>query len=59
MIAHIAGVPVEEALLPLMSGVGPGLMLASAWVASHVRRARRPRHERHDRGADHGTIPPM
>jgi hypothetical protein len=45
MIAHIAGVPVEETLLPLMSGMGPGLLLAGAWVVAHVRRPRRPRHE--------------
>ena len=28
MIAHVAGVPVEETLLPLLSGVGAGLLLA-------------------------------
>jgi hypothetical protein len=46
IIAHIGGVPVEEALLPLSSGVGAGLLLARAWVSSHVRSrrdARRPR----------------
>ena len=46
MIAHIAGVPVEETLLPLMSGMGPGLLLAGAWVAAHVRRPRRSPDER-------------
>jgi hypothetical protein len=37
MIAHVAGVPVEE-LLPLVfaSGAGAGLRLARGWVASRV-----------------------
>jgi hypothetical protein len=37
MIAHVAGVPVEE-LLPLVlaGGAGTGLLLARAWVASRV-----------------------
>jgi hypothetical protein len=38
MIAHVGGVPVEEALLPLVSGAGAGLLLARAWVVSRVRR---------------------
>jgi hypothetical protein len=45
MIAHIAGVPVEETLLPLMSGMGPGLLLAGAWVAARVRRPGRSQDE--------------
>ncbi len=44
MIAHVAGAPVEEALLPLLGGVGTGLVLARAWVVSRVRR--RPGHDR-------------
>jgi hypothetical protein len=37
MIAHIAGVPVEELLpLALASGASTGLLLARAWVASLV-----------------------
>jgi hypothetical protein len=32
MIAHAAGIPVEETLLPLLSGVSAGLLLARAWV---------------------------
>ena len=44
MIAHVAGAPVEETLLPLLGigvgGVGAGLLLARAWFASHVRRPR-------------------
>jgi hypothetical protein len=39
MLAHVGGVPVEEALLPLVSGAGAGLMLlARAWVVSYLRR---------------------
>ena len=41
MIAHIGGVPLEEALLPLVNGLSAGLLLAGAWVATRVRR--RPR----------------
>lgn len=37
MIAHLAGVPVEEALLPL-SGAGVWLVLARGWVAARLRR---------------------
>jgi hypothetical protein len=36
VIAHIAGVPAEETLL-LVSGLGTGLVLAHAWVASRLR----------------------
>jgi hypothetical protein len=39
VIAHIAGLPLEEALLPLVSGVGSGLLLArAAWVTKFGRR---------------------
>ena len=48
VIAHVAGVPVEETLLPLLSGVGAGLVLARAWVVSRVRDGRLDR----DDGAD-------
>jgi hypothetical protein len=35
MIAHVAGVPVEElTLLVLASGAGARLLIARAWVAS-------------------------
>jgi hypothetical protein len=37
MIAHVAGVPVEE-LLPVLSGAGAALRAARAWVASRPRR---------------------
>ncbi len=42
MIAHIGGVPVEETLLPLLSGVSV-LVLVRTWVATRFRRARAPR----------------
>jgi len=40
VIAHVAGMPVEEALLPLASWAGAGLLLARGWVVSRVRRGR-------------------
>ena len=43
MIAHVAGVPMEEALLPLMSGLGTGLLVTRAWLVSRRRRSARPR----------------
>jgi hypothetical protein len=46
VIAHIAGVPAEETLLPLVSGVGVGLLLARTWAVSRVRRPRTPGHDR-------------
>jgi deazaflavin-dependent oxidoreductase (nitroreductase family) len=36
VIAHVGAAPVEEALLPLLSWVGTGLLLARAWVASRA-----------------------
>ena len=49
--AHVGGVPVEEALLPLVSGVGAGLLLARAWIVSRLRRPQNPRHrQEHDTG---------
>ena len=42
MIAHVGGVPVEEALLPLVSGAGAGLMLlARGLLASRLRGGRK------------------
>jgi hypothetical protein len=38
MIAHVGGVPVEEALPLLASWAGVGLLIARSWLAS--RRAR-------------------
>ena len=46
MIAHVAGMPVEETLLPLVGGAGAGLLLARAWIVSRLRRPRNPRHHR-------------
>jgi hypothetical protein len=44
VIAHIAGVPAEEALLPVLSGLGAGVVLVRAWIGTRVRRPRvRPR----------------
>ena len=41
MIAHVGGVPVEEALLPLVGGgAGAGLVLARAWIVSVAGSAR-------------------
>ena len=40
MIAHVAGAPLEELLVPLLSGAGAGLLLARAWVAARLRRIR-------------------
>ena len=38
IVAHIAGMPVEETLLlPLASGAGTGALLVRAWLASRVR----------------------
>jgi hypothetical protein len=37
MIAHVGGVPIEE-LVPSLNGAGAALLLARAWVVSHVRR---------------------
>ena len=34
MFAHVGGVPVEEALLPLVSGASAALLLARAWLVS-------------------------
>ena len=37
MIAHIGGVPVEETLLPLLSGASV-LVLVRSWIGARVRR---------------------
>ena len=42
-VAHIAGVPAEEALLPVLSGLGAGVVLVRAWVGTRVRRPGRGR----------------
>ena len=43
LLAHIAGVPVEEMLVPFASGasaLGAGAFLVRAWLTSRVRRRR-------------------
>jgi hypothetical protein len=37
LIAHIAGVPVEE-LVPSLAGTGIGLLAVRGWLALHLRR---------------------
>ncbi len=50
VIAHFGGVPVEETLPLVVSGVGVGLLLARALVVSRVRRPRSLRHDRPQNG---------
>jgi hypothetical protein len=40
VIAHIAGLPVEE-VLPSATGAGTALLLARAWMWLHLRRDNR------------------
>jgi len=42
VIAHVAGVPIEETLLPLLGlgGLGTGLLVVRAWWSTHRRRPR-------------------
>jgi uncharacterized protein (TIGR00251 family) len=42
VIAHVGGVPLEEALLPLISGLGGALLLARAWVVDAAAGLHRP-----------------
>lgn len=37
--AHVAGVPLEE-LLPSLTGLGAGLLMARAWLSLRLRRRR-------------------
>jgi hypothetical protein len=39
ILAHIAGVPVEE-LLPSLAGPGAGLVLVKVWLSLRLRRGR-------------------
>ncbi|MGH2744763.1 MAG: hypothetical protein ACRDN8_20230 [Thermoleophilaceae bacterium] len=41
MIAHIGGVPIEEAL-PSLTAVGAGLAVARGWIMLRLRRRREP-----------------
>jgi hypothetical protein len=46
VIPHIAGVPIEEALAALLSGIGAGLLLKLTSASVRVRRPRSPRRDR-------------
>jgi hypothetical protein len=37
MIAHVGGAPLEEILLPLVSGAAATWLVARAWIGSRVR----------------------
>ena len=41
ILAHVAGVPVEE-VLPTLAGTGTALLLARAWLTVRLRRRREP-----------------
>jgi hypothetical protein len=41
VIAHVGGVPLEE-MLPSVTGVGAGLLVARAWIMLRLRRRRKP-----------------
>jgi hypothetical protein len=41
VIAHVAGVPVEE-VLPTLAGTSTGLLVARAWLMLRLRRRREP-----------------
>ena len=41
MIAHVGGVPLEEAL-PSVTGAGVALLLARGWLMLRLRRGRKP-----------------
>ncbi len=42
MIAHVAGMPLEE-ILPAVPSLTAGLLLARAWLTQRVRRGRETR----------------
>jgi hypothetical protein len=41
IIAHVAGVPLEE-MLPSAAGIGASLLLVRAWLMLRLRRGREP-----------------
>jgi hypothetical protein len=41
VLAHVAGVPVEE-MIPSVAGTGAVLLMARAWLELHLRRGRGP-----------------
>ena len=50
--AHVGGVPVEEALLPMVGGASAALALARAWLGARLRRGRRQSPVRFFRASD-------
>ena len=58
IVAHIAGVPVEETLLPLASGATTAALLLRGWFASRARIGRRRIVPTEDRNAASRTRPP-
>jgi len=42
VLAHVGGVPVEEILLPTLSGGAAGLLVARGWILVRLRRRREP-----------------
>jgi hypothetical protein len=42
IVAHVAGVPVEE-IVPTLAGTGTALVIARAWVMLRLRSQRRTR----------------
>jgi hypothetical protein len=40
IFAHVGGVPVEELLLPSLTGAGTGLLVARNWMIRRLRRHR-------------------
>jgi len=43
VIAHVAGLPFEEILLPAIAGGAGGLLAARSWIAARLQRRREPR----------------
>jgi hypothetical protein len=52
VIAHMGGVPLEEAL-PTLAGSGTALLGVRAWLMLHLRRRREPRDVTDDQTAAH------
>jgi hypothetical protein len=46
IFAHVGGVPLEELVLPSLTGAGTGLLVARNWMLRHLRRRRTERHDR-------------
>jgi hypothetical protein len=46
VMAHVGGVPVEEILPLLVTGVGAALVLAHTWVLSRIQRRRSEQRDR-------------